>query len=87
MVRIYNIKAIKKNTIAMIKAITNINNWWSNGLSKTPFEKIKIPLPTQKLIHVIIWFPNAFLPCPDVGSSASIHTNKGKITGAKKILK
>ena len=71
----------------MIKAITNINNWWSNGLSKTSFEKINAALPIKKLIHVITWFPKAFLPCSDVGSSESIHTNKGKMTGAKKILK
>ena len=87
MFKIYNIKAIKMNIIVIIKRMLNINNWWSKGLSKTSLEKINANLPIKKLTQVIIWLMNAFLPCSDVGSSASIHTNKGKMTGAKKILK
>lgn len=56
------------------------------GLSKTSLEKINANLPIKtNPSHNMI--NECFLPCSDVGSSASIHTNKGKMTGAKKILK
>ena len=50
------------------------------------FRKINANLPIKtNPSHNMI--NECFLPCSDVGSSASIHTNKGKMTGAKKILK
>lgn len=60
MFKIYNIKAIKKNIIVIIKRMLNINNWWSKGLSKTSLEKINANLPIKKLTQVIIWLMNAF---------------------------